>query len=196
MNSNAIASNIISDLYRGIFSLRTLVLFRLKTRKMLPILPGLNLGVIDVCDLMKLYARKHLSRLSVLHNKSKEYFELVSRVGSDEDFAQIIESDQKWDHGLAGAAEGGHIDRVTRMIENGAEDYSIGFVRAARGGHIDILNLMLYRLEYQIEKSDLRCALNAATKNGHTDVVAHLNSLVDSNRLEVVAGPFDRCATQ
>jgi len=50
-----------------------------------------------------------------------------------------------YDHVAMGAARGGHIDLLNRMIEMGAGDRSLIAMGAARGGRIDILRDMMSR---------------------------------------------------
>ncbi len=71
-----------------------------------------------------------------------------------------------WDYGLCGACQGGHLDLVNLMIENGARRWNLGLMGACRGGHLELTNLI-------IEKGadDWNYGLGGACYGGHLELV-------------------------
>ena len=84
----------------------------------------------------------------------------------------------KYDWGLSGACEGGHMDIVNLMIQKGAVNWNMGLIGACAGGFGAIADLMIKK-----GADDFSLRLYGVCLSGHFDIVKLIitNRCYDSN---------------
>jgi hypothetical protein len=97
---------------------------------------------------------------TICKNGNKELLFFIT-----DNFDKKIFTKNFWNMGLIGACEGGHIELIKLMIENGAANYNDGLFSACRGGQLCAAKYMV-SLGADNLKKGLRC-----TKPKHTDII-------------------------
>lgn len=120
-----------------------------------------------------------------------EALERAARVGPSPVLDLLIQKGfdciVKWNHGMKGAARGGHTNLVNFFLAKGANDWQAGAAQAARGGHEMLVNMFRNKITKITVHSDLRpsifdwdhpmslySAAEQAAKGGHMHLVETL----------------------